>query len=61
MHDSSLAQSLHGISGILVAPFDRADRLHPAPLGPVVDRAIDAGVHILVANGNTGVRPRPGR
>jgi len=54
MHDSSLAQSLRGISGILVAPFDRADRLHPAPLGPVVDRAIDAGVHILVANGNTG-------
>lgn len=49
-----LAPVLSGISGILVTPFDRDDRLAPARLRPIVDRAIGAGVHILVANGNTG-------
>ena len=28
-------------------------RWRPAPLKPIVDRAVAAGVHILVANGNT--------
>jgi 4-hydroxy-tetrahydrodipicolinate synthase len=28
--------------------------LAPKPLAPIVDRAVTAGVHILVANGNTG-------
>ena len=46
--------ALTGISGILVTPFDDADALAPARLRPVVDRAVAAGVHILVANGNTG-------
>ena len=46
--------ALPGISGILVTPFDRDDRLAPERLGPVIDRAINAGVHILTANGNTG-------
>lgn len=45
---------LTGISGILVTPFDSHDQLIPAPLKPIVDRAIAAGVHILTANGNTG-------
>jgi 4-hydroxy-tetrahydrodipicolinate synthase len=45
---------LTGISGILVTPFDHQDQLISAPLKPVVDRAIVAGVHILTANGNTG-------
>lgn len=49
----SLRQALDGISGILVTPFDTQDRLAPAALQPVVDRAIAAGVHVLVANGNT--------
>lgn len=49
-----LAPALSGISGILVTPFDREDRLAPARLRPIVDRAVAAGVHILVANGNTG-------
>jgi 4-hydroxy-tetrahydrodipicolinate synthase len=48
------AEALHGISGILVAPFDRDDRFVAAPLDPIVDRAVGAGVHVLVANGNTG-------
>lgn len=48
-----LRQALDGISGILVTPFDREDRLAPAALRPVVDRAIEAGIHVLVANGNT--------
>lgn len=46
--------ALPGISGILVTPFDRDDRIAPERLRPIVDRAIGAGVHILVANGNTG-------
>ena len=49
----SLRRALDGISGILVTPFDDRDQLDPAPLQPVVDRAIAAGVHVLVANGNT--------
>ena len=49
----SLRTALDGISGILVTPFDRDERLAPAALRPVVDRAVDAGVHVLVANGNT--------
>ena len=43
-----------GISGILVTPFDTAGEIAPDLQKPVVDRAIAAGVHILVANGNTG-------
>ena len=52
--DPKLRKALTGISGILVTPFDEADRVAPARLQPVIDRAIGAGVHILVANGNTG-------
>lgn len=47
-------RALPGISGILVTPFDSDDRLAPARLVPIIDRAIDAGVHILTVNGNTG-------
>lgn len=50
---SGLRAALNGISGILVTPFDAEDRLAPAKLKPVVDRAVQAGVHVLVANGNT--------
>jgi 4-hydroxy-tetrahydrodipicolinate synthase len=46
--------ALPGISGILVTPFDRDDRVAPERLKPIIDRAITAGVHILTANGNTG-------
>lgn len=46
--------ALTGISGILVTPFDDQDRIAPTRLAPVIDRAVAAGVHILVANGNTG-------
>jgi 4-hydroxy-tetrahydrodipicolinate synthase len=48
-----LRAALAGISGILVTPFDRDDRVEPARLAPIVDRAVAAGVHALVANGNT--------
>lgn len=51
-HD--LQAALTGISGILVTPFDEQDALAPERQAPIVERAIDAGVHILVANGNTG-------
>ena len=54
MKPTPLARAITGISGILVAPFDREDRLDAKPLGPVVDRAVTAGIHVLVANGNTG-------
>jgi 4-hydroxy-tetrahydrodipicolinate synthase len=46
-----LTAALGGISGILVTPFDGADRIAPKRLAPIIVRA---GVHILVANGNTG-------
>ena len=52
--EKKLRDALGGISGILVTPFDGDDRLAPARLKPIVDRAIRAGVHALVANGNTG-------
>jgi 4-hydroxy-tetrahydrodipicolinate synthase len=49
-----LRRALTGISGILVTPFDAEDRVAPKRLKPIIDRAVEAGVHILVANGNTG-------
>jgi 4-hydroxy-tetrahydrodipicolinate synthase len=52
--DAALRKGLTGISGILVTPFDDNDEVAPLRLKPIVDRAIQAGVHILVANGNTG-------
>jgi len=52
--DPKLKQALTGISGILVTPFDSNDDVAPKLQAPIVDRAIGAGVHILVANGNTG-------
>ena len=50
---TELRAALNGISGILVTPFDDTDKLAPARLAPIVDRAVNAGVHVLVANGNT--------
>src|SRR6185295_2764539 len=52
--DPKLRQAFTGISGILVTPFDGQDRIAPNRLKPIIDRAVGAGVHILVANGNTG-------
>ncbi len=52
--EKKLREALGGISGILVTPFDRDDQLAPGRLQPIVDRALRAGVHALVANGNTG-------
>lgn len=51
---AQLRQALTGISGILVTPFDADGELAPARQKPIVDRALAAGVHIPVANGNTG-------
>jgi 4-hydroxy-tetrahydrodipicolinate synthase len=52
--DPRLRTALAGISGILVTPFDTDDQVAPMRLKPIIDRAVNAGVHILVANGNTG-------
>lgn len=51
--DSRLTQGLRGVSGILVTPFDAQDAIVADRLGPIVDRAVAAGVGTLVANGNT--------
>lgn len=51
---AGLRTALAGISGILVTPFDADDRITPHRLRPIIDRAVDAGVHALVSNGNTG-------
>ncbi|WP_299841753.1 dihydrodipicolinate synthase family protein [uncultured Paracoccus sp.] len=51
-HD--LDKALAGISGILVTPYDAAGEIAPGKLAPIIDRAIAAGVHMPVVNGNTG-------
>lgn len=51
-HD--LENALTGISGILVTPYDDDGEIAPEKLAPIIDRALGAGVHIPVANGNTG-------
>lgn len=51
-HD--LDTALAGISGILVTPYDDAGEIVPARLAPILDRALSAGVHMPVVNGNTG-------
>ncbi len=49
-----LRQALTGISGILVTPFDSEDNIQPNRLDPIIERAVNAAVDILVVNGNTG-------
>lgn len=49
-----LDKAITGISGILVTPYDTDGNLAPKRLTPIIDRAIDAGVHMPVVNGNTG-------
>lgn len=51
-HD--LDTALAGISGILVTPYDDTGEIAPARLAPILDRALAAGVHMPVVNGNTG-------
>lgn len=50
----TLTEALTGISGILVTPYDAAGEIAPARLAPIIDRALGAGMHIPVVNGNTG-------
>ncbi|WP_068300905.1 dihydrodipicolinate synthase family protein [Pararhodobacter sp. CCB-MM2] len=50
----TLDQALTGISGILVTPFDEKGDVAPARLAPILDRALGAGLHMPVVNGNTG-------
>ena len=50
----TLDQALTGISGILVTPYDQNGDIAPQKLVPVLDRAIGAGLHMPVVNGNTG-------
>ncbi|MDD7972795.1 dihydrodipicolinate synthase family protein [Roseinatronobacter alkalisoli] len=50
----TLDEALSGISGILVTPYDSAGEIAPDRLAPILDRALDAGLHMPVVNGNTG-------
>ncbi len=50
----SLDAALTGISGILVTPYDENGDVAPSRLAPILDRALSAGVHMPVVNGNTG-------
>ena len=50
----TLDQALTGISGILVTPYDSNGDVAPARLAPILDRALSAGLHMPVVNGNTG-------
>ncbi len=51
-HD--LDRALGGISGILVTPYDADGAVAPGRLAPILDRALGAGLHMPVVNGNTG-------
>ena len=51
-HD--LDSALAGISGILVTPYDAGGEIAPERLAPILDRALGAGLHMPVVNGNTG-------
>ncbi len=46
--------TLGGISGVLVTPFDAGDRVDTELLEQIAGRVASAGVHALVAGGNTG-------
>lgn len=50
----TLDQALTGISGILVTPYDGNGDIAPQKLVPILDRALGAGLHMPVVNGNTG-------
>ncbi|UYO01430.1 MAG: dihydrodipicolinate synthase family protein [Devosia sp.] len=50
----TLEQALTGISGILVTPYDEKGDVAPQKLAPILDRALGAGLHMPVVNGNTG-------
>nr|WP_318272619.1 dihydrodipicolinate synthase family protein [Paracoccus saliphilus] len=50
----ALDQALTGISGILVTPYDDRGDVAPTGLAPILDRALAAGLHMPVVNGNTG-------
>ncbi len=54
MTGPDLRTALGGISGILVTPFDTDDVIAPQRLAPIIDRALGAGLHVPVVNGNTG-------
>jgi len=54
MQQDMLEKALGGISGILVTPYDQDGDVAPARLAPILDRALGAGVHMPVVNGNTG-------
>lgn len=48
-----LREILTGISGILVTPYDDKGEIDPVRLEPIINRVIEAGVHLPVVNGNT--------
>ena len=50
----ALDLALTGISGILVTPYDDNGDVAPGRLAPILDRALGAGLHMPVVNGNTG-------
>lgn len=51
-HD--LDTALTGISGILVTPYGPDGDIAPERLTPIIDKALAAGLHMPVVNGNTG-------
>lgn len=51
---AALDKALTGISGILVTPYDAKGDIAPSRLKPIIDRALSAGMHMPVVNGNTG-------
>jgi 4-hydroxy-tetrahydrodipicolinate synthase len=54
MPSRSIKPALGGISGVLVTPFNGEDRVDAGLLSRIAGRVAEAGVHALVAGGNTG-------
>ncbi|MDH2328144.1 dihydrodipicolinate synthase family protein [Cereibacter sp. SYSU M97828] len=49
-----IRQALKGISGVPVTPYDRDGQIDAGLLAPLIRRLADAGIHNLMAAGNTG-------
>ncbi len=51
--NTTIAAALEGVAGIFITPYGANGEIAPERLAPIVERALNAGVHLPVVNGNT--------
>ncbi|NVK31787.1 MAG: dihydrodipicolinate synthase family protein [Gammaproteobacteria bacterium] len=51
--NTTIKTALRGVAGIFITPYGSNGELAPEKLAPIVERALAAGVHLPVVNGNT--------